>query len=141
MKVRDDVDWANVEMIPMFPCTPPCPEADAVPAELIGATIVAVGQPPRSCILLSHLLMIDFIPASGGEARRIVLEFDDRGMEACYLGDRSQPSGEPTNEYLHSIGLIGGTVEMERQVDASLAEIEITNCTVHNLPGSVSGID
>jgi len=59
-----------------------------MPAELVGATIVAIGTPDDDDLVEGGGLVIDYIPAGYLESRRIVFAISELGMVLEYVGQR-----------------------------------------------------
>jgi hypothetical protein len=53
---------------------------DAIPPDIIGATILSFGAAPSELHLEGGGLIVDYIPKGATEANRLVLAFNDCGM-------------------------------------------------------------
>ncbi len=75
---REDFSGASVG--PRFPNIFDSSRGDAIPADIIGATISSFGAAPPSAKLEGGGLIIDYIPTGEIETKRLVLAFNDCGM-------------------------------------------------------------
>ena len=53
---------------------------EAIPRDLIGATIVRLGAAPAECDIEGGGLVIDYVPKDAIDTKRLVLAFNELGM-------------------------------------------------------------
>jgi hypothetical protein len=75
----------EAEIVPFWPEWKST-DREAVPPELIGAKIVAIGTNPGSDLLGGGGLFVDYIPNGSNCERRIALQFNDQGMGMRFIG-------------------------------------------------------
>lgn len=73
-------EFSDLEVLPFLPNIFELYRGGPIPPDLIGATIVRFGRPPMSRDFEGGGLIIDYLPALGGEVKRLVLEMNECGM-------------------------------------------------------------
>lgn len=74
------VDLSSAELVPNLPDYFRPREGDPIPADLIGAEIVAMGTLPDRGSVEGGGLVIDYRPAGTDAPRRVVFAFNELGM-------------------------------------------------------------
>ena len=74
-------DLSKTSVIPQLPdWRDSARNGEAIPRDIIGATIIRLGAAPTECDIEGGGLVIDYVPKDANDTKRLVLAFNELGM-------------------------------------------------------------